>query len=126
MLTDIEVASRREDIQMLEDQIKVLEDKKNEIRQELIRDNMDKAKARFPQLTPGDKVKVVCKTWDDTLEEFTGFFKGFNIPQYCGDETDFRYVRMVFGNPKKDGTMSLKGETYQYVFRIVSLEKVTE
>ena len=126
MLTEEKRKELRENIMVIEEQIRNLNKEKNACTQELVQDAIEQVKARFSNVAEGDKVKVrYTDGWCDKemVEEF--YLKGYHLAYYFNPTEMMGYVQVDFFKVKKDGSQSLRTQVINNQ-RIISIEKVTE
>lgn len=133
ILNENELNEAYEEIKSINEKISSLKDRKGEINNMLIQSAIGKAKAQFPGVEYGDKVKVVRRIYDRNEQKVVAV----PIIGYMGEYfIDSRYVygdfydrskelRLNLYQIKKDGTRSLKKEEI-YIRNLVSIEKVEE
>ena len=133
ILNENELNEAYEEIKSINEKISSLKDRKGEINNMLIQSAIGKAKAQFPGVEYGDKVKVVRRIYDRNAQKVVAV----PIIGYMGEYfIDSRYVygdfydrskelRLNLYQIKKDGTRSLKKEEI-YIRNLVSIEKVEE
>jgi len=131
ILNENELNEAYAEIKVINEQIKSLENRKDEIGRLLIQSAINKAKNRFPGIEFGDKVKVVREVYDwrnsKTTETVIRYMGGYFLDRYSyGDYDDHdRNVKLELYQVKKDGTRSLKKDETR-VSKIVSIEKAEE
>lgn len=132
ILNENELNEAYDEIKSINEKISSLKDRKNEIDKMLEQSASNKAKARFPGIEFGDKVKVVRRTYDPKNPDATTAIIGY-MGNYFIDRRfvfdDFydrnRVIMFELFQVKKDGTRSLKKDDI-YFRDIVSIEKVEE
>ena len=133
ILNENELNEAYDEIKSINEKISSLKDRKGEINNMLIQSAIGKAKAQFPGIEFGDKVKVVRHIWDRNAQgiiaaPIIGFMGEYFIDSryVYGDFYDrTKELRLNLYQIKKDGTRSLKKEEI-YVRNLVSIEKVEE
>lgn len=133
ILNENELKEAYDEIKSINEKISSLKDRKGEINNMLIRSAIGKAKAQFPGIEFGDKVKVVRRIWDRNAQEIIaapiiGFMGEYFIDAryVCSDFYDRnKELGLNLYQIKKDGTRSLKKEEI-YIRNLVSIEKVEE
>ena len=131
ILNENELNEAYAEIKSINEKIRDLDKRKNEISQMLTQSAINKAKSKFPGVEFGDKVKVVRKVYDwrnmSKVETVIRYMGGFFLDQYAyGDCYDrYKYIKLELYQVKKDGTRSLKKDE-THVSNIVSIEKVEE
>ena len=133
ILNENELHEAYDEIKSINEKISSLKDRKGEINNMLIQSAIGKAKAQFPGIEFGDKVKVVRHIWDRSAQGIVAT----PVIGYMGEYfIDGRYVygdfydrskelRLNLYQIKKDGTRSLKKDEIHFR-NIVSIEKVEE
>ena len=132
ILNENELHEAYDEIKSINEKISSLKDRKGEINKILEQSASNKAKARFPGIEFGDKVKVIRRTYDPKNPDATTTIIGYMGEYFI----DSRYVYGDFYDRtkelelnlyqiKKDGTRSLKKEEI-YIRNLVSIEKVEE
>lgn len=132
ILNENELHEAYDEIKSINEKISSLKDRKGEINNMLEQSASNKAKARFPGIEFGDKVKVVRRTYDPKNPDATTAIIGY-MGNYFIDRRfvfdDFydrdRVIMFELFQVKKDGTRSLKKDDI-YFRDIVSIEKVEE
>lgn len=131
ILNENELNEAYAEIKSINEKIRDLDKRKNEIGQMLTQSAISKAKSRFPGIEFGDKVKVVRCIYDwrnpNATETVIRYMGNFFLDRYAYiDYTNYdKYIKLELYQVKKDGTRSLrKDETH--VSQIVSIEKVEE
>ena len=132
ILNENELHEAYDEIKSINEKISSLKDRKNEIDKILEQSASNKAKARFPGIEFGDKVKVVRRTYDpknpDATTAIIGYMGNYFIDRrFVFDDFYDRNKVIMFElfQVKKDGTRSLKKDDI-YFRDIVSIEKVEE
>ena len=132
ILNENELHEAYDEIKSINEKISSLKDRKNEIDKMLEQSASNKAKARFPGIEFGDKVKVVRRTYDpknpDATTTIIGYMGNYFIDRrFVFDDFYDRNKVIMFElfQVKKDGTRSLKKDDI-YFRDIVSIEKVEE
>ena len=132
ILNENELNEAYGEIKSINEKISSLKDRKNEIDKILEQSASNKAKARFPGIEFGDKVKVVRRTYDpknpDATTAIIGYMGNYFIDRrFVFDDFYDRNKVIMFElfQVKKDGTRSLKKDDI-YFRDIVSIEKVEE
>ena len=132
ILNENELNEAYDEIKSINEKISSLKDRKNEIDKILEQSASNKAKARFPGIEFGDKVKVVRRTYDpknpDATTAIIGYMGNYFIDRrFVFDDFYDRNKVIMFElfQVKKDGTRSLKKDDI-YFRDIVSIEKVEE
>lgn len=133
ILNENELNEAYDEIKSINEKISSLKDRKGEINNMLIQSAIGKAKAQFPGVEYGDKVKVVRRIYDSNAQKVVavpiiGFMGEYFIDAryVCSDFYDrTKEVRLNLYQIKKDGTRSLKKEEI-YIRNLVSIEKVEE
>lgn len=131
ILNENELNEAYAEIKTINEQIKSLENRKDEIVRMLSQSAINKAKNHFPGIEFGDKVKVVRSVYDrrnpKATETVIRYMGGFFINRYSYvNYHDYdRNVQIELYQVKKDGTRSLKKDE-THVSNIVSIEKVEE
>lgn len=132
ILNENELNEAYDEIKSINEKISSLKDRKGEIDKMLEQSASNKAKARFPGIEFGDKVKVIRRTYDPKNPDATTAIIGY-MGNYFIDRRfvfdDFydrnRVIMFELFQVKKDGTRSLKKDDI-YFRDIVSIEKVEE
>ena len=132
ILNENELNEAYDEIKSINEKISSLKDRKGEIDKMLEQSASNKAKARFPGIEFGDKVKVIRRTYDPKNHDATTAIIGY-MGNYFIDRRfvfdDFydrnRVIMFELFQVKKDGTRSLKKDDI-YFRDIVSIEKVEE
>lgn len=121
-----------DEIKSINEKISSLKDRKGEIDKILEQSASNKAKARFPGIEFGDKVKVIRRTYDpknpDATTAMIGYMGNYFIDRrFVFDDFYDRNKVIMFElfQVKKDGTRSLKKDDI-YFRDTVSIEKVEE
>lgn len=132
ILNENELNEAYDEIKSINEKISSLKDRKNEIDKMLEQSASNKAKARFPGIEFGDKVKVIRRTYDpknpDATTAIIGYMGNYFIDRrFVFDDFYDRNKVIMFElfQVKKDGTRSLKKDDI-YFRDIVSIEKVEE
>lgn len=132
ILSENELNEAYDEIKSINEKISSLKDRKNEINKILEQSASNKAKARFPGIEFGDKVKVIRRTYDpknpDATTAIIGYMGNYFIDRrFVFDDFYDRNKVIMFElfQVKKDGTRSLKKDDI-YFRDIVSIEKVGE
>lgn len=132
ILSENELNEAYDEIKSINEKISSLKDRKNEIGKMLEQSASNKAKARFPGIEFGDKVKVVRRIYDrqnpDATTAIIGYMGNYFIDRrFVFDDFYDRNKVIMFElfQVKKDGTRSLKKDDI-YFRDIVSIEKVEE
>lgn len=132
ILNENELHEAYDEIKSINEKISSLKDRKNEIDKMLEQSASNKAKARFPGIEFGDKVKVVRRIYDrqnpDATTAIIGYMGNYFIDRrFVFDDFYDRNKVIMFElfQVKKDGTRSLKKDDI-YFRDIVSIEKVEE
>lgn len=132
ILNENELNEAYDEIKSINEKISSLKDRKSEIDKMLEQSASNKAKARFPGIEFGDKVKVIRRTYNPKNPDATTAIIGY-MGNYFIDRRfvfdDFydrnRVIMFELFQVKKDGTRSLKKDDI-YFRDIVSIEKVEE
>lgn len=127
MLSENEVKELNDEIFTIQEQIRNLNKRKDEIKSTLLHNSSEIVKSRFPNLEYGDKVKVTRKNWWwNKVEEVTEilFFKGVWQGKYDWELTP-NAMSWKFYQIKKDGTQSQRVVEYGDSC-IVNIEKIEE
>lgn len=125
MLTKDEIKKLNDELFFIAEQIHNLNQRKDGIKNMLIRDSAEVVKSRFPNIEFGDKVNVTRKEWNwGTTTEVTEplFFKGVWQGKYDYEFTP-NAMKWKFYKAKKDGTMS-KLEVEYSDSAIINIEKI--
>ena len=132
ILNENELHEAYDEIKSINEKISSLKDRKGEIDKMLGQSASNKAKARFPGIEFGDKVKVIRRTYDpknhDATTAIIGYMGNYFIDRrFVFDDFYDRNKVIMFElfQVKKDGTRSLKKDDI-YFRDIVSIEKVEE
>ena len=132
ILSENELNEAYDEIKSINEKISSLKDRKGEINNMLEQSASNKAKARFPGIEFGDKVKVVRRIYDrqnpDATTAIIGYMGNYFIDRrFVFDDFYDRNKVIMFElfQVKKDGTRSLKKDDI-YFRDIVSIEKVEE
>ena len=132
ILNENELNEAYDEIKSINEKISSLKDRKGEIDKMLGQSASNKAKARFPGIEFGDKVKVIRRTYDpknhDSTTAIIGYMGNYFIDRrFVFDDFYDRNKVIMFElfQVKKDGTRSLKKDDI-YFRDIVSIEKVEE
>ena len=132
ILSENELHEAYDEIKSINEKISSLKDRKGEINNMLEQSASNKAKARFPGIEFGDKVKVVRRIYDrqnpDATTVIIGYMGNYFIDRrFVFDDFYDRNKVIMFElfQVKKDGTRSLKKDDI-YFRDIVSIEKVEE
>lgn len=127
MYSEEEIKKMREEMSGIDQQIRDLNKRKDEIKSTILHNSVEIIKSRFPNLEYGDKVKVTRKDWWwNKVEEVTEilFFKGVWQGKYAWELTP-NAMCWKFYQTKKDGTMS-KREVEYGDSNIVNIEKISD
>lgn len=125
MLTKDEIKKLNDERFSIEEQIRNLNKRKDEVKSILLRDSAEVVKSRFPNLEYGDKVKVTRKEWSYRIAKEvteTLFFKGVWQGKYDWELTP-NAMKWKFYKTKKDETMS-KLEVEYSDSTIINIEKI--
>ena len=132
ILNENELNEAYAEMKSIYEKTRELEKRKGEINRMLIQNAINKAKSRFPGIKPGDKVKVVRKTYYDwrnpnateTVIRYMGdyFRDRYGSSDYYNHD---EYIKLELYQVKKDGTRSLKKDETN-ISSIISIEKVEE
>lgn len=125
MFTEDEIKKLNDERFSIEQQIRNLNKRKDEIKSILLRDSAEVVKSRFPNLEYGDKVKVTRKEWIyNGVKEVTEtlFFKSVWQGKYDWELTP-NAMSWKFYKTKKDETMS-KLEVEYSDSAIINIEKI--
>ena len=132
ILNENELNEAYDEIKSINEKISSLKDRKDKINKILAQSACNKAKAQFPGIEFGDKVKVVRRTYDpknpDATTAIIGYMGNYFIDRrFVFDDFYDRNKAIMFElfQVKKDGTRSLKKDDI-YFRDIVSIEKVEE
>lgn len=131
ILNENELNEAYAEIKSLNEKIRDLDKRKNEIGQMLTQNAINKAKNRFPGIEFGDKVKVVRSVYDwknpKATETVIRYMGGYFLNRYAyGDYANYdKSIKLELYQVKKDGTRSLKKDE-THLSNIVSIEKVEE
>ena len=129
MLTEEKRKELRENVMVIEEQVKHLNKEKDGYVRELVQDAVETVRNRFSGIAEGDKVKVQYSDWDFNWNHkvYEGIFylKGFHIAHYYYLSNIEECVQVDFFKTKKDGSKSLRTQVLNNKY-IVSIEKVTE
>lgn len=131
ILNENELNEAYAEIKSINEKIRDLDKRKNEIGQMLTQSAINKAKSRFPGIEFGDKVKVVRSVYDwrnpKATETVIRYMGGYFLDRYAyGDYTNYdKSIKLELYQVKKDGTRSLKKDETR-LNNIVSIEKVEE
>jgi hypothetical protein len=131
ILNENELNEAYAEIKSINEKIRGLDKRKNEIGQMLTQSAINKAKNRFPGIEFGDKVKVVRSVYDwknpNATETVIRYMGGYFLNRYAyGDYANYdKSIKLELYQVKKDGTRSLKKDE-THVSNIVSIEKVEE
>ena len=131
ILNENELNEAYAEIKSINEKIRGLDKRKNEISQMLTQSAINKAKNRFPGIEFGDKVKVVRSVYDwknpNATETVIRYMGGYFLNRYAyGDYANYdKSIKLELYQVKKDGTRSLKKDE-THVSNIVSIEKVEE
>ena len=132
ILNENELNEAYDEIKSINEKISSLKDRKGEIDMMLEQSACNKAKAQFPGIEFGDKVKVVRRIYDrqnpDATTTIIGYMGNYFIDRrfVFGDIYDRnREIMFELFKVKKDGTRSPKKDDI-YFRNIVSIEKVEE
>ena len=132
ILSENELHEAYDEIKSINEKISSLKDRKGEIDKMLEQSASNKAKARYPGIEFGDKVKVIRRTYDpknpDATTAIIGYMGNYFIDRrFVFDDFYDRNKVIMFElfQVKKDGTRSLKKDDI-YFRDIVSIEKVEE
>lgn len=131
ILNENELNEAYAEIKSLNEKIRDLDKRKNEIGQMLTQNAINKAKNRFPGIEFGDKVKVVRSVYDwknpNATETVIRYMGGYFLNRYAyGDYANYdKSIKLELYQVKKDGTRSLKKDETN-ISNIVSIEKVEE
>lgn len=127
MYSEEEIKKMREEMSGIDQQIRDLNNRKDEIKTTILRNSAEIVKSRFPNLEYGDKVKVTRKyVWYNKQEEVTEtlFFGNVCRGKFAYELTPNAMV-WIFLKVKNDGTMSKRSVEYSNS-TIVNIEKITE
>ena len=131
ILNENELNEAYAEIKSINEKIRDLDKRKNEIGQMLTQSAINKAKNKFPGIEFGDKVKVVRSVYDwknpKATETVIRYMGGYFLNRYAyGDYANYdKSIKLELYQVKKDGTRSLKKDE-THVSNIVSIEKVEE
>ncbi len=131
ILNENELNEAYAEIKSINEKIRDLDKRKNEIGQMLTQSAINKAKNMFPGIEFGDKVKVVRSVYDwknpNATETVIRYMGGYFLNRYAyGDYANYdKSIKLELYQVKKDGTRSLKKDE-THVSNIVSIEKVEE
>lgn len=131
ILNENELNEAYAEIVAINEKIRDLDKRKNEIEQVLIQSAINKAKNRFHGIEFGDKVKVVRSVYDwrnpKATETVIRYMGSYFLNRYAyGDFTNYdKSIKLELYQVKKDGTRSLKKDE-THLSNIVSIEKVEE
>ena len=131
ILNENELNEAYAEIKAINEQIRSLENRKDEISRMLTQSAINKAKSRYPDIRFGDKVRVVrgVYNWGNpkATETVIRYMGGFFLNRYAyGDYDNYdNRVMLELYQEKKDGTRSLKKDE-THIGNIVSIEKVEE
>lgn len=132
ILNENELNEAYDEIKSINEKISSLKDRKDEIDKMLELSAYNKAKAQFPGIEFGDKVKVVRRIYDrqnpDATTAIIGYMGNYFIDRRFVFDDFYdrnRVVMFELFQVKKDGTRSLKKDDI-YFRDIVSIEKVEE
>lgn len=132
ILNENELNEAYDEIKSINEKISSLKDRKNEIDKMLAQSACNKAKAQFPSIEFGDKVKVVRRIYDrqnpDATTAIIGYMGNYFIDRRFVFDDFYdrnRVIMFELFQVKKDGTRSLKKDD-MYFRDIVSIEKVEE
>ena len=131
ILNESELNEAYAEIKSINEKIRDLDKRKNEIGQMLTQSAINKAKSKFPGIEFGDKVKVVRSVYDwknpKATETVTRYMGGYFLDRYAyGDYANYdKSIKLELYQVKKDGTRSLKKDE-THISNIVSIEKVEE
>ena len=127
MYSEEEIKKMREEMFAIDEQIRDLNKRKDEIKSTLLHNSAEVVKSRFPNLEYGDKVKVTHKDWWwNKVEEITEtlFFKSVWQGKYNYELTPHAMV-WKFYKVKKDGTMSQREVEFSDS-NIINIEKISD
>ena len=127
MYSEEEIKKMREEMFAIDEQIRDLNKRKNEIKSTILRNSAEIVKSRFPNLEYGDKVKVThTNWWWNSQEEVTETLFFGNV---CRGKYDYELtpnaMKWVFLKVKNDGTMSKRSVEYSNS-AIVNIEKISD
>ena len=125
MFTESEIKKLNEERFSIEEQIRNLHKRKDEIKSALIHNSVEVVKSRFPNIEYGDKVNVTRKEWAyNGVKEVTEtlFFKSVWQGRYDYEFTP-NAMAWKFYKTKKDGNMSHL-EVEHHDSTIVNIEKI--
>lgn len=131
ILNENELNEAYAEIKSINEKIRDLDKRKNEIGQMLTQSAINKAKNKFPGIEFGDKVKVVRSVYDwknpNATETVIRYMGGYFLNRYAySDYTNYdKSIKLELYQVKKDGTRSLKKDE-THISNIVSIEKVEE
>lgn len=132
ILSENELNEAYDEIKSINEKISSLKDRKGEINKMLEQSASNKAKAQFPGIEFGDKVKVVRRIYDrqnpDATTAIIGYMGNYFIDRRFVFDDFYdrnRVIMFELFQVKKDGTRSLKKDDI-YFRDIVSIEKVEE
>jgi hypothetical protein len=131
ILNENELNEAYAEIKSINEKIRDLDKRKNEIGQMLTQNAINKAKNRFPGIEFGDKVKVVRSVYDwknpKATETVIRYMGGYFLNNYAyGDYANYdKSIKLKLYQVKKDGTRSFKKDE-THISNIVSIEKVEE
>lgn len=131
ILNENELNEAYAEIKSINEKIRGLDKRKNEISQMLTQSAINKAKNKFPGIEFGDKVKVVRNVYDwknpNATETVIRYMGEYFLNRYAyGDYTNYdKSIKLELYQVKKDGTRSLKKDE-THINNIVSIEKVEE
>lgn len=127
MYSEEEIKKMREEMSGIDQQIRDLNKRKDELKTTILRNSAEIVKSRFPNLEYGDKVKVTRKDWwGIKQEEVTEILFFGNV---CRGKYDYELtpnaMKWVFLKVKNDGTMSKRSVEYSNS-AIVNIEKISD
>lgn len=131
ILNENELNEAYAEIKAVNEQIRSLENRKDEISQMLTRSAINKARSKFPGIGSGDKVRVVRNVYNwgnpKATETVIRYMGNYFLNRFAyGDYSNYdNRVLLELYLEKKDGTRSLRKDETR-VSNIVSIEKVEE
>ena len=127
MYSEEEIKKMREEMFAIDEQIRDLNKRKDEIKSTILRNSAEIVKSRFPNIEYLDKVKVTHKDWwwnkQEEVTEILFFYK------VCRGKYDYELtpnaMKWVFQKVKKDGTISQRSVEFSDG-AIINIEKISD
>ena len=127
MYSEEEIKKMREEMFAIDQQIRDLNKRKDEIKTTILHNSALIVKSRFPNIQYGEKVKVTHKNWWwNKQEEVT---ETLFFGTVCRGKYDYELtpnaMKWVFQKVKKDGTMSKQSVEFSDS-NIINIEKISD